>query len=254
MSLLLESSETRVGTLEELVQILDGYGPGLNEDTVLECKDPFQAFLNDPSAFSEFLARQISAGQFQLRNPWVPSSFVLHYGKEYTIRANVWNPPVDAANPRDWEDTLYSYKCAHDHNFAFLTGGYYGPGYRTERYEYDPEECRHLKPGDVPRTLRELGQAWLPKGSMMLYRESRDIHVQHYPTGPSVSVNILLAGRRDNPQIVFKDDHRTVDRMLTGETRIPEMLAKVEGLLDTRQRGDADAGIAASFALSGFPF
>jgi hypothetical protein len=236
MALLLKSEETGTATLEELVRSLDSHGPGLNEDTISDFRDVFQAFLNDRTGFSEFLAREIIAGRFQVRNPWVPSSFVLHHGEHYTIRANLWNPPADPANPRPWEDTLYSYKCAHDHNFAFLTGGFYGPGYVTERFEYDPEETPFLRVGDTPKTLRPLGAAQLEQGSLMLFRESRDVHVQHYPTAASISINILLAGRRNNPQIVFADDNATIARVIGTVTRIPAMLRKIELLLSADSR------------------
>jgi hypothetical protein len=231
MSLLLESPVTSTMPLSEYTAILDGYGPELNECALIETRDAFKALLNDRSFVADMLSAEIVEGRFQLVNPWFGSSFVLKSAPSYTIRVNIWNPPQEVATPKSWENLLYSYEYPHDHNFAFLTGGYSGPGYRTIRFEYDPEECLSLRVGDVPKSLTELGPKYLEQGSMMLYRESRDIHVQEYPTAPSISLNVLIPGVKRNPQLVFERAGGPVSRIMRSDSTLPQTLKSIQGLL-----------------------
>ncbi|MBT2543060.1 hypothetical protein J7E99_20695 [Streptomyces sp. ISL-44] len=62
---------------------------------------------------------------------------LLGSGTDYMVRANIWLPPT-GMDPRQ-EQVLHSYELAHDHPFSFLTVGYFGPGYETTIWEYNPD-------------------------------------------------------------------------------------------------------------------
>ena len=86
----------------------------------------------------------------------------------------------------------FSYGVAHDHNFSFLTVGYFGPGYVSDYYEVDPEAVDGRR--GEPLTLKFIERSQLSEGKMMLYRAHRDIHRQLPPESLSVSLNIMDEG------------------------------------------------------------
>ncbi len=106
----------------------------------------------------------------------------------YVLRANFW-PARDEPVTRASGTAAFFYDLPHDHNFSFLTYGYFGPGYWSDYYEYDPD-LRLGLPGEHAG-LRLIERARLEPERLMLYRRSRDIHVQLPPEAFSVSLNIL---------------------------------------------------------------
>ena len=59
-------------------------------------------------------------------------------GGECFLRANIW-PSADEHMFRASGGGTFVYGLPHDHNFDFLTVGYFGPGYWSDYYEYDFE-------------------------------------------------------------------------------------------------------------------
>ena len=79
----------------------------------------------------------------------------------------------------------------HDHNFSFLTVGYFGPGYRSRYYEYDYSKVVG-NIGEKPE-LRFVEESALYEGKMQLYRAHLDIHDQIPPESLSISLNVIQA-------------------------------------------------------------
>lgn len=112
-------------------------------------------------------------------------------GGEYFMRANFW-PSRDEHSFRASGQGAFSYELPHDHNFDFLTVGYFGPGYASDYYEYDYESVAGIVGEAVG--LRFVERATLDPGKLLHYRAHRDVHSQLPPTSLSVSVNIMHAG------------------------------------------------------------
>ena len=87
--------------------------------------------------------------------------------------------------------SAFSYELPHDHNFDFLTVGYFGPGYASDYYEYDYDKV-HGVIGEKAG-LRFVERATLEPGKLMHYRAHRDVHSQLPPESLSVSINIMHA-------------------------------------------------------------
>ncbi|MCG6119435.1 MAG: transposase, partial [Blastomonas sp.] len=94
------------------------------------------------------------------------------------MRANIW-PSAQEAVMRESGEAAFVYGLAHDHNFDFLTVGYFGPGYRSDHYEVDPARIIG-KAGDAV-DLRFVGSSVLHLGRVMHYRARRDVHCQYPP-------------------------------------------------------------------------
>jgi len=106
------------------------------------------------------------------------------------LRAAVWPSAADTMI-RASGSASFVYGLPHDHNFSFLTHGYFGPGYWSDYYEYDyvavsgwTGELAHLRPA---------GRHRLEPGAIMLYRAHRDVHAQIPADSLSVSLNVMHA-------------------------------------------------------------
>ena len=111
-------------------------------------------------------------------------------GGEFFLRANIW-PSRDEHMFRASGGGAFVYELAHDHDFDFLTYGYFGPGYWSDYWEYDYEAVAGAV-GEVAG-LRFTGRARLEPGKLMHYRAHRDVHSQLPPDALSVSLNVMHA-------------------------------------------------------------
>ncbi|MEO1967654.1 MAG: transposase [Sphingomonadaceae bacterium] len=116
------------------------------------------------------------------------------------IRANIWPSEHDACFQASGARS-FVYGLPHDHNFSFLTLGYFGPGYESDYYEYDHAATigyRGERAG-----LRFIERSALSEGKMMLYRAHVDVHAQLPARSMSVSLNIV----RSDPAEAWIDQY-----------------------------------------------
>lgn len=119
----------------------------------------------------------------------------------FLLRACFWpaadDPAVRASGP-----AAYFYHLPHDHNFSFLSYGYFGPGYWSDDYEYSGGDC-HGYAGE-PAGLIARGRRQLSPGALVLYRAARDVHCQLPPPALSVSLNLMAF----DPAQPWRDQYR----------------------------------------------
>lgn len=152
----------------------------------------------------------------------------------FFLRANIWPSEQDQMF-RTTGAHNFAYGAPHDHNFDFLTLGYFGPGYQSDYYEYDHDAVtgyRGEKAG-----LRFVERATLDPGKLMLYRAHHDVHSQIPPQSLSVSLNIMSidAGQSWRDQYAFDiDDDRIIRPVSPTSTevflRVAVGLGGAEGL------------------------
>lgn len=155
-------------------------------------------------------------------------SFVLGSAKGLTVRANIW--PVTTAfrnkpHRHAHVNKVYAYEYPHDHNFDFLTVGWYGPGYVTDIYEYDYSSVAGFDGENV--NMKFLERTSLSEGKVMFFREGEDIHIQYPPPALSVSLNLLV--RTPNTavreQLLFDIENGRISSMATGSDVARTILA-----------------------------
>ncbi len=131
-----------------------------------------------------------------------PQSIVLssHRGDCF-LRANIW-PGQDDAMLQASGNSTFLYDMAHDHNFHFLTLGYFGPGYWSDYYEFDYSEVSGFV--GEPVNLISKGRQRLEPGKLMLYRAHHDVHRQLPADSLSVSINVM----HTNPIMGWMDQYR----------------------------------------------
>lgn len=131
-----------------------------------------------------------------------PQSIVLssHRGDCF-LRANIW-PGKDDTMLQASGNSTFLYDMAHDHNFHFLTLGYFGPGYWSDYYEYDYSQVSGF--AGEPVSLIPKGRQRLDPGKLMLYRAHHDVHRQLPADAMSVSLNIM----HTDPIMGWMDQYR----------------------------------------------
>jgi hypothetical protein len=179
-------------TLTEVTAQLDQHGVDLTDEaSIHRCAALLAGLQRNRSFLADHL---IAALQSDTNDPQPTSRYsaqviLLHRSpRGWYLRANIWPAATDAAYASSGA-AAFSYGVAHDHNFNFLTIGYFGPGYVSDHWEVDPEaiDGRHAEPLD----LTFIGRSTLGEGQMHLYRAHRDLHCQLPPASLSVSLNIM---------------------------------------------------------------
>ena len=146
---------------------------------------------NDRTFLGDILIAQLESRYREggVESAYGPQSIVLSRieGGSF-LRANIW-PSADESCFRASGADAFVYGVPHDHNFSFLTVGYFGPGYASDYYEYDYETVAGYR--GEKAALRFVERSCLSEGKLMLYRAHRDIHSQIPPEAMSVSLNIM---------------------------------------------------------------
>ena len=181
--------------LDEVAARLDENGVDLaDESSLARCADLLAGLARNRDFLADRVIAELKAryrGQLET-NRYSAQVFLLHRSpRGHFIRANLWPSASDAAYATSGP-AAFAYGLPHDHNFNFLTTGYWGPGYVSDYYDYDPEAVDG-RLGE-PLNLHFVERSSLAEGRMMLYRAHRDIHSQLPPPSLSVSLNIMDEG------------------------------------------------------------
>jgi len=181
--------------LEEVTARLDESGVDLaNEASIARCTDLLAGLQRNRDFLADRVIAALKASyadQLEV-NRCTAQVFLLYRSlRGFYLRANMWPSARDAVYTTSGP-VAFSYGVPHDHNFHFLTTGYFGPGYVSDYYGYDAEQVD----GRIgqPLHLQFVERSQLSEGKMMLYRAHRDIHSQLPPTSLSVSLNIMDEG------------------------------------------------------------
>lgn len=204
--------------LEEVAARLDESGVDLSDEaSVAQCVDLLAGLARNRDFLADRLIAELKASYVdQLEaNRYSAQVFLLYRSpRGHFLRANMWPAAGDAAYAASGP-AAFAYGLPHDHNFHFLTTGYFGPGYVSDYYDYDAEAVDG-RIGE-PLNLSFVERSQLGEGQMMLYRAHRDVHSQLPPESLSVSLNIM----DQNENVPWRDqyiidlDHGTIARRPT---------------------------------------
>jgi len=166
------------------------FDPG-NEDSLIAAARDLAALGADRTFLGDILIEELKrdfAGDAEATSYGPQSIMLSRPAGDFFLRANIWPAPGEHVLRASGEAPFY-FDVPHDHNFSFLTLGYFGPGYWSDYYEYDFEGVQGYRGEAVD--LRFVERSRLAEGKVMLYRAHRDVHVQHPADALSVSLNIM---------------------------------------------------------------
>lgn len=186
------ADEARAGLDEACAGIAEcGFDPA-DEEQLLNAARWLKRLGNDPDFLGDVLINELAQRHREdvLENAYGPQVVMLAPPNgNFFIRANIW-PSPDEHMIRASGGASFVYGLPHDHNFSFLTLGYFGPGYWSDYYEYDYGEVAGASGEAVP-SLRFVERSRLEPGKLMLYRAHLDVHAQHPADALSVSLNVM---------------------------------------------------------------
>ena len=163
--------------------------------------------------------------------------------KGYFLRANIWPSRSDPAFQTSGAAS-FVYDLPHDHNFDFLTVGYFGPGYVSDYYEYDYASVAGEAGEDAG--LRFVERSRLSPGRVLHYRAHRDVHRQLPPDSLSVSLNICAASPAQGwfDQYRFDTDSGRIAGVLNPSAN--EVMLRLGAALDHSEAHDLATDFAAN--------
>ncbi len=191
MAITLFPSDESCITLREYIETVRDIVSPRDIDSVEASASLLRRLGNNQSFVVEFLNAQLKLWPANALPFYSVQSSILAAEGPFSVRLNIWPTISEEGRMRKTQANLYSYFDTHDHNFTFMTVGYFGPGYGTRIYEYDPEGVVGYIGEKVE--IRLLEETTLPVGKVMLYRPSRDIHTQLPPVDFSMSLNLMVS-------------------------------------------------------------
>lgn len=208
-----------VGSLEECVDALcsRGFNPR-EEESLVHAAGLLKRLGNNRGFVGDLLVAELAARRREDdgNNFYGPQVIMLvpPAGRDFFMRAIIW-PSEDEPMMRANAGSTFVYGFPHDHNFDFLTLGYFGPGYWSDYYEYDFEEV--VGWSGEPVDLRFVERSALADGKMLHYRGHRDVHAQLPADALSVSLNIMHTGGAQgwHDQYAFDVENRRIGRILS---------------------------------------
>ncbi len=199
MALTIPCNTTRVVGIDEFIDYAHSNVDLRDQDSIAAAATMFRGLANDRELVVSRINQQVKT---QFKSQAVASAQVIYLGegREFYIRANVWPSNADIASGRVYQDQ-FSYHQAHDHNYNFMTVGYHGPGYVTEIYEYDHDQLEGFVGEQVD--FRFLERTHFSSGMVMLYRASKDVHIQYPPDDLSITLNFMIS----TPEVRVRDQY-----------------------------------------------
>lgn len=182
-------------SLPECIEALaeSGFDP-CDPDSTAHAAGWLKRLTNNRSFLADLLIDRLTGrGAGEIESGYGPQAIILSPLRQHArggmfLRANIWPSEQDLCFKTSGAQS-FVYGVPHDHNFAFLTSGYLGPGYRSDYFEYDYDSVVGY-PGEKAN-LRFIERSALHEGKLMLYRAHRDIHSQLPPESLSVSLNVM---------------------------------------------------------------
>lgn len=194
-------SERTIGLAEFTELFRQGGFTARDTESLREAAPLLASLYNDRNFLAEIFLEEIEGNLAgQSGNFYGPHVVTLGNPDEFTLlRANIW--PSETNEDYKRSPNSFIYGVPHDHNFNFLSVGYWGPGYTSQYYEYDYGRVVGFA-GEDPE-LRPSVYKGLGLGDMMLYRAHQDVHCQFPPDEMSITINVMDV----SPDYHFKDQY-----------------------------------------------
>ncbi|PZU28207.1 MAG: transposase [Stenotrophomonas sp.] len=194
MPIEIDSDDSTSIELGDLVEFLfENRIQPMDQDSLASASTALKQLSNNRKFLAEMVCSELKDYRsLQTSNSYSAQVFMIYppqrNGQSFFLRACLWPAITDQMVMTSGTEPFF-YNKPHDHNFNFLTVGYHGPGYGSDYYEYDYEQCGGVKGENV--SLRYIERSSLSRGRILLYRAFTDIHNQLPPDSLSVSLNIM---------------------------------------------------------------
>lgn len=190
MALTFHPTDLETLELDEYIAAVKDVVDARDLDSIAATAPLLKRLANNRTFVVEHLNTQLKSWPLNTLPFYSVQSGILGNDGPVSVRMNLWPTIATDERRRKVQSNVYSYFDTHDHNFTFMTVGYFGPGYGTRLYEYDQSKVIGY-PGEKV-DIRFLEETTLPVGKVMLYRPGCDIHTQLPPSEFSMSLNLMV--------------------------------------------------------------
>lgn len=234
MALTIACASHRVASVEEVIEQADRLRELDDPNGIAALAPLLGALANDRELIVRLLNWRLG-GRVDGGLTGLAQSIALGQGNRVRLRANIWPSSADLTAGRV-QQSEPAYDVAHDHNYHFLTTAYFGAGYITEIYEYDHEAIEGYVGEAVE--LRFLERTKFISGCAMLYRGSRDVHVQFPPEDISITLSLMF----DPPELRARDQYLfdLQRQAISGFGRDTDTARRVDAIAIAGYAGNAD--------------
>ena len=206
MPCVIDPQDTRSASLAEMVSAIDetGFHPD-DPDNLDHAALWLRRLGNNREFLGDLLIEELAQRHRadMLETVYGPQVVILASPKgNFFVRAALW-PSKDEHMLRASGGSSFVYGLPHDHNFNFLTLGYFGPGYWSDYYTFDYEAVAGY-PGEALPSLQFVERSRLEEGKIQLYRAHVDVHAQLPADALSVSINVM----HTSPAQTWLDQYR----------------------------------------------
>jgi hypothetical protein len=184
-------SATPISLEEAVIRFEEVITPG-KPQAALDGVEILSALAANQSFLVDFIVKELNRPDkgYQSSNNYTDITIHIYTGPSFHLRANVWSPSKNIGGTTQIIDRLHAYNLGHNHNFHFLTIGYYGPGYETTMAEFDPSVVGG-NPIGQRAYLKNVRRLTLNQGNMIYFEANTDAHIQHPASSLSVSLNLM---------------------------------------------------------------
>ena len=129
MAITIDINSDKQISLEEYTEyVLKNIDPK-DEESICDSAFMLKALSNNKSFLTDKLNNELGNWEnFQNLNLYSSQTFTFWSSADFLVRANIWVPPVEKSETQTWTNDMFYYLVPHDHNFSFLTIGFWEIG------------------------------------------------------------------------------------------------------------------------------
>lgn len=198
MAEVIEYTADEIIELDDFMSIAAGVDMG-DTDQIWRLGEQLSMLGNNRNFLANYFARYIE-DNFKTDHlaHRAAQTVILASRDNFYLRAAFWLPNAEMTTK---ESRSFAFELPHDHNFDLLSYSYCGSGYSTHVYEYDYDAVLGYIGEEV--ALKNPKHLHHAPGNVVLYRKNQDIHSQHAPETPSITLNVIP----NVPSDAFKDQY-----------------------------------------------
>jgi hypothetical protein len=170
-------------SFDEFLEYVQSHVDVRDRDSLLSASEMLIRLSYNSTFLTEHLSKFLREG-LDTGFPRSSRIFKLAQGKDFIIRALVWEPVPDGV-----DGSQFFYLVPHDHDFDFLTVCCSAPGLASEVYRYDNAKIKGEKGERVK--IEYQGLITLRPGTAALFEGGKDIHIQLPPDELCITLNIM---------------------------------------------------------------
>jgi len=197
MAITLNARAQRAMTLDEYLRSLPSVVDPDDEVSIMASAWRLHSLALNAGLLSSTLSKTLEQGEASasLRPGMTGGCHAVLLGRvgRFSVHARIWPGAKGFASVPHYTTRPTRERAlmpVHNHDFCFLTVGWFGPGCVFDVYECEADAAHGLAGEAVP--IRFVERAVLGEGKVMFFRRGRDAHAVRAPEAVTVSLSLII--------------------------------------------------------------